>query len=93
MDRDDLNLKWKHLHTEHLIQDQWIYLRATAYQMPDGNVYEPYYTFRRKDYVVIVASDTEGRYLTVRQFRQGCCDLSDWPRKSYGQNPYLHQVL
>ena len=80
MDRDDSNLKWKHLHTEHLIQDQWIDLRATSYQMPDGNVYEPYYTFRRKDYVVIVASDTEGRYLTVRQFRQGCrCVTTEFP--------------
>ena len=32
---------------------------------------QPFYSYSRKDYVVIVASDTDGRFLCVRQFRQG----------------------
>lgn len=56
---------------EHLVRDQWIDLRRSAYRFPDGRVFEPYYTYTRRDYVVIVASDEEGRFLCVRQFRPG----------------------
>ena len=43
----------------------------SAYRFPDGSVFEPYYSYSRRDYVVIVACDTDGNYLCVRQFRQG----------------------
>ena len=56
---------------EHLVQDQWIDFRRSAYRFPDGRVFEPYYSYTRRNYVVIVASDEEGNYLCVRQFRQG----------------------
>lgn len=56
---------------EHLVQDQWIDFRRSAYRFPDGRVFEPYYSYTRRDYVVIVASDEEGNFLCVRQFRQG----------------------
>ncbi len=68
---EDKELVWEELSTEHIVQDQWIDFRRSAFRFPDGSVYEPYYSFTRKDYVVIVASDTEGKYLCVRQFRQG----------------------
>ena len=32
---------------------------------------EPFYSYSRRNYVVIVATDTEDNYLCVRQFRQG----------------------
>ena len=64
-------LEWEELKTEHIVQDEWIDFRKTSYRFPDGSVYEPYYSYSRRDYVVIVASDTEGNYLCVRQFRQG----------------------
>ncbi|MBO6014959.1 MAG: NUDIX hydrolase [Lachnospiraceae bacterium] len=65
------SLCWEEIHTEHIIQDEWIDFRRSSYRFPDGNVFEPFYTYSRRDYVVIVASDTEGNYLCVRQFRQG----------------------
>ncbi len=34
-------------------------------------MFEPYYSYSRRDYAVIVATDTEGNYLCVRQYRQG----------------------
>lgn len=65
------NLSWTELHTEHLVHDEWIDFRRTAYRYPDGRVFEPYYSYSRKDFVVVAATDEEGRYICVRQFRQG----------------------
>ena len=64
-------LAWEEISTEHIVQDEWIDFRKTSYRFPDGSVYEPFYSYSRRDYVVIVASDPEGKYLCVRQFRQG----------------------
>ncbi len=68
---DRKELEWKELKSEHIIQDEWIDVRRLKYQMPDGSVFEPYYSYSRRDYVVIVATDEKGDYLCVRQFRQG----------------------
>ena len=70
------NLAWEEISTEHIVQDEWIDFRRSAYRFPDGSVYEPFYTYSRRDYVVIVASDTDGEYLCVRQFRQGIKEVT-----------------
>ena len=67
----DRELAWEEIRTEHIIQDEWIDFRKSAYRYPDGRVFEPYYSYSRRDYSVIVASDEEERYICVRQFRQG----------------------
>ena len=67
----DEELRWEAVKTEHLIKDQWIDFRKTAYRLPDGSIFEPYYSYSRRSYVVIVASDEHGKYLCVRQFRYG----------------------
>ena len=64
-------LEWKEISTEHIVQDEWIDFRKSAYRFPDGSVFEPFYSYSRSDYVVIVASDVDGNFLCVRQFRQG----------------------
>ena len=64
-------LEWKEISTEHIIQDEWIDFRKSAYRFPDGSVFEPFYSYSRRDYVVIVSSDVDGNFLCVRQFRQG----------------------
>ena len=69
-------LAWEELRTEHIIQDQWIDFRKSVYRYPDGRVFEPFYSYSRRDYAVIVASDTEGRYLCVRQFRHGIREVT-----------------
>lgn len=73
---DNKDLMWEEVKTEHIVQDEWIDFRKTAYRMPDGNVFEPYYSYSRRDYVVIVASDEEGRYICVKQFRQGIREIT-----------------
>ena len=67
----DENLVWEEISTEHIVQDEWIDFRRSAYRFPDGKIWQPYYSYTRRDYAVIVASDEEGRFLCVRQFRQG----------------------
>ena len=69
-------LEWEEVSTEHILQDEWIDFRRSAYRLPDGSVFGPYYSYSRRDYVVIVASDTEGNYLCVRQFRQGIKEVT-----------------
>ena len=64
-------LEWEEISTQHIVNDEWIDFRRSAYRFPDGNTYEPFYSYSRKDYVVVVAKDTKGQYLCVRQYRQG----------------------
>ena len=68
---EDRDLVWEEISTEHIIQDEWIDFRRSAFRYPDGTVWQPYYSFTRRNYAVVVASDEEGRFLCVRQFRQG----------------------
>ena len=68
---NDENLIWEEIRTEHIVKDEWIDFRRSAFRFPDGTEFEPYYTYSRRNYVVIVASDEEGKYICVRQFRYG----------------------
>ena len=73
----DNELKWELVKREHIVNDAWIDFRRSAYRMPDGSIAEPFYSYSRRDYVVIVAQDEEGKYLCVRQFRQGICEVTN----------------
>ena len=75
-DTDRQDLIWEEVSTEHLVTDEWIDFRKQKFRFPDGTEFEPYYTYSRRDYVVIVASDEEGRYLCVRQFRYGLREVT-----------------
>lgn len=70
------NLEWEEVSCEHVIQDEWIDFRKSKYRFPDGRTFEPYYSYSRRNYVVIVASDEAGNYLCVRQFRQGIKEVT-----------------
>ena len=71
MKRNDDALLWKELKTEHLVQDEWIDFRRSSYLFPNGEVFEPFYSYSRRNFVVICARDENGNYICVRQFRQG----------------------
>ncbi len=68
---DDKELRWEKLEEKHLVKDQWIDFKESSWKFPDGAVWSPYYTFTRRDYVVIVAQCPDKSFVTVRQFRQG----------------------
>lgn len=69
MNMDELSFREKEV--RHLVENRWIDLREVRYTMPDGGVSPPYYTYSRKNYCVIAATDEMGRYICVRQFRPG----------------------
>ena len=99
---NDQDLAWEEISTEHIIQDEWIDFRKSAYRYPDGRVFEPYYSYSRRDYTVIVASDEDGNYLCVRQFRQGIKQVTtEFPaggiersdEKAYGESHFAEAAL
>lgn len=67
----DDELKWELVEEKHIIQNEWIDLREEKYRFPDGSEFSPYYSYSRRNYVVIVAGDTAGNYICVKQFRHG----------------------
>lgn len=93
---EDSKLSWELISCDHIVEDEWIDFRRCSYRFPDGSVFEPFYTYSRRDYVVIVATDTDGKYLCVRQFRQGIGKVTTEfvaggiersGRKQYGEEP------
>ena len=69
-------LDWEEIKRETIVHDEWIDFRKSAYRFPDGSVYEPFYSYSRRDYAVIVATDEDGNYICVRQFRQGIKEIT-----------------
>ncbi len=65
------DLKWEEVKVDHVISDEWMDLRKSRFRFPDGKEFEPYYSYSRRSFVVVVARDTEGKFLCVRQFRYG----------------------
>lgn len=76
LDQERDELAWEEVSCEHLVQNEWIDFRRSAYRFPNGEIFEPYYSYSRRDYVVIVASDEKGDYICVRQFRQGIKEVT-----------------
>ena len=70
MKRDE-DLMWTPVKVEHIVQDQWIDFRRVDYRYPDGREFGPFYQYSRKNYSIIVPVLPDGRFLCVRQFRQG----------------------
>lgn len=98
----DEQLTWKELKAEHLVQDRWIDFRRLTYEMPDGTVFEPFYSYSRRSYVVIVATDEKGNYICVRQFRQGIREVTtefpaggieNFGATDYEQTDHMEDVL
>lgn len=70
------NIEWKKTRTETIVNDKWIDFRASYYIMPDGEEIGPFYTYHKVDFAVIVATDTDGNYICVNQYRQGIGEVT-----------------
>ncbi|WP_084554755.1 NUDIX hydrolase [Eubacterium xylanophilum] len=68
--RDEM-LAWQEQEVTHIVNDKWIDFRKADYRFPDGTIKGPFYSYTKKDYVVVVATDEEGKLLCVKQFRHG----------------------
>lgn len=96
------NLEWEEIHTEHILQNDWIDFRDSTYRYPDGRVFEHYYNYSRRSYVVIVPTDEDGNYICVRQFRHGIKQVTtEFPAggiersdgKEYGDEAFAEDKL
>lgn len=72
----DKDLTWNPVKVEHIVQDEWIDFRKVRYRYPDGREFEPFYQYSRKSYSIIVPVLPDGRFLCVRQFRQGIGEVT-----------------
>ena len=75
-DSDYATLQWEPVKVDHLITDEWIDFRRVDYRLPDGTILGPFYNYSRRDYTVIVATDEDGKFICVRQFRFGINDVT-----------------
>lgn len=73
---DQKNLEWEEISVDHIINDKWIDFRQVDYRLPDGKIWQPFYNYSRKDFVVILASDRDDNYICVRQFRYGVGEVT-----------------
>ncbi|WP_034452040.1 NUDIX hydrolase [Butyrivibrio sp. AE2032] len=72
----DENLRWKLIKEEHLKQDKWIDFRQNIYELPDGAHIGPVYNFSKHSFSVIVATDEQGRFICVKQYRHGIDEIT-----------------
>ena len=67
----DENLRWEKLEDKIIRKDRYIDFREARYRLPNGTEIAPFYHYSGRDFVVIAAKDTEGKYICVRQYRVG----------------------
>lgn len=65
------HLDWKLLHSEYLVQNEWIAVRADRCEMPNGRLVDPYFIVESGSYVNIVPVTDQGEILFVRIYRHG----------------------
>ncbi len=70
------SLKWKLSKEEHIIQDAWIDFRRNLYKLPNGAEIGPVYNYSKHSFSVIVATDKQGRYICVKQYRHGIDEIT-----------------
>lgn len=58
--------KWKLLHSEQLVKDQWADVRKNSYQKNDGSVIEPFYVYGFPDYATAVAITKRGTVIVEK---------------------------
>lgn len=76
----DKKCQFEEVSSERLFGDRRIELYRKAYRTWDNHILSPYYSLKLGNYVLIVAVDTEGNYICVRQFRQGVqCVTTEFP--------------
>ena len=70
------SLRWELIKETHLVQDAWIDFRTNIYRLPNGAEIWPVYNYSKHSFVIIVAPDTQGRFICVRQYRHGIDEIT-----------------
>lgn len=81
--------KWKKLSDKYLFKNPpWLTIREDKLQMPNGYIMDSYYVFEYPDWVSVIAIDTQGKMILIKQYRHalnvlsyelsaGICDNTD----------------
>ncbi len=67
--RTDEEMKWKVLETELIFKQPWFNIEREKVQLPNGTIYNDYYTIHYPPFVNIIAITTEGKMILERQYR------------------------
>lgn len=61
--------RWKRHTTKTLLHDRWLHLSADKCETSAGVILDPYYVMHESDWVHVVAQDSDGKLIIVRQYR------------------------
>lgn len=57
--------------SEYLFNRPWLTARRDRVELPDGRVFDDFYVLEYPEWVNIIATTPEGKYVMVRQYRHG----------------------
>ena len=87
-----MTLNWKTLHSQTILRDRWIDLRADRCVTPQGVEIAPYYVLSYPDWVNVVAITPDDHLVLVRQYRHGagkvCLELPSGSDEA-GEDPQV----
>ncbi len=76
MNQKNEELRWEEVKNEHIMQDAWIDFRRCDYRLPNGEIIGPVYNYSKHSFALIVATDEQGRFICVRQYRHGIDEIT-----------------
>ena len=59
--------KWKVLSSEYLIRKPWLTARRDSLELPDGRIMPEYYVLEYPDWVNVIATTKDGKFVMERQ--------------------------
>ncbi len=62
---------WRVLSTQTVLDSPWLKVRADRCMTEAGHEVSPYYVLTYLDWALVIATDTEGQLILVRQYRHG----------------------
>lgn len=67
---------WRVLSTETVLDSPWLKVRADRCVTAEGHEVSPYYVLEYPDWALVIATDTEGQLILVKQYRHGAGVIS-----------------
>jgi len=65
------NRKWKVLSSEYLARKPWYTVRHERVELPDGRIVPDYYVYEYPDWINVIATTRDGRFVMIDQYRHG----------------------
>lgn len=71
MKQEENERQWKVLSSEYIVRRPWLTARKDVLRLPDGRINPEFYVLEYPSWVNVIAIDTDGMYVMVRQYRHG----------------------